>query len=74
MIKSFNGFLPAVFPHLSALGRYWMYSRNAKRSIHMKMEIFVTAVFDIMILAHVFVLHSAAVYVAHSEDWDRVFH
>jgi hypothetical protein len=42
--------------------------------VHMKMEIFVTTVFDVMILAHVFVLHSAVVYVARSEDWDRVFH
>jgi hypothetical protein len=40
----------------------------------MKMKIVITTVFDIMILAHVFVMHSAAVYVARSEDWDRVFH
>jgi hypothetical protein len=40
----------------------------------MKMKIVVTTVFDIMVLAHVFVMHSAAVYVARREDWDRVFH
>jgi hypothetical protein len=39
----------------------------------MKMKIVVTTLFDVMILAHV-VMHSAAVYVARSEDWDRVFH
>ena len=74
MIKSFNGILPAVFPHLSALERYRKYSRNAKRSICMKTKIVVTTVFEIIILVHVFVVHSAAVYVARSEDWDRVFH
>jgi hypothetical protein len=73
MIKSLNGFLPAVFPHLSALERYRKYSRNAEMSIHMKMTIVVTTVFDIMILTHVFVMHSAAIYVARREDWDRVF-
>jgi len=39
----------------------------------MKMKIIVTTVFDIMILAHVFVMYSVAVYVARSEYWDRVF-
>jgi len=40
----------------------------------MKTKIVVTTVFEIIILVHVFVVHSAAVYVARSEDWDRVFH
>jgi hypothetical protein len=31
-------------------------------------------VYDVMILAHVFVMHNVAVYIARTEDWDRVFH
>jgi hypothetical protein len=66
MIKSFNGILPAAFPHLSASERYRKYSRNEKRRIHMK--IVVTTVYDVMILAHVFVMHNVAVYIARTED------
>jgi hypothetical protein len=40
----------------------------------MKMKIVVTTAFDIMMLAHVFVVCSAAVYAARNEDWERVFH